>query len=122
MNQEVFFDRNQGNEIDTANELTNSHLLEPPSVILEERETQGERRRKSIFHNFQKHLITLIKKFIVLPIDDSDRLRFSDLALVLWAAFMKTRSFNKKILHMVFGLQESIKESGEFFKLAEEYP
>jgi len=27
-------------------------------------------------------------------------------ALKLWSAFLKTRSFKKKVLHMVFGLEE----------------
>lgn len=71
-----------------------------------------------MFHNFQKHLITLIKKFIVLTNDDADGLKINGLAIALWAAFMKTRSFNKKILHMIFGVQENLQESGEFSKLA----
>lgn len=34
LNQEVFFDRNQGNEVDDANELTNAHTIEPASAML----------------------------------------------------------------------------------------
>lgn len=41
LNQEVFFDPNHGNEVDTANELTNAHMLEPVSAMHEDRETQG---------------------------------------------------------------------------------
>jgi type II secretory pathway component PulF len=40
----------------------------------------------------------------------------------VWTAFKKTRSFNKKVLHMVFGVSETGKAEEEMRKLAQEYP
>lgn len=84
-------------------------------------ETPTAPRRKSIFHNFQKHLITLIKKFINLQ-DSNASTRLSPLALHLWDCFMKTRSFNKKMLHMVFGVFETAKSPSELPKLSQDFP
>lgn len=85
-------------------------------------ETQQANRKKSIFHNFQKHLITLIKKFIVLPLVTSAEGTGASLMVRVWTAFKKTRSFNKKVLHMVFGVCETGKAEEELRKLAHEYP
>lgn len=38
---------------------------------VEMKETEQKTRKKSIFHNFQKHLITLIKKFIRISKDET---------------------------------------------------
>lgn len=62
------------------------------------------RRKKSIFHNFQKHMITLLKNFIRFDDIMTEDGPSQQLAKEIWQAFKKTRCFNKKCLHLLFGV------------------
>jgi hypothetical protein len=56
-----------------------------------------------MFHNFQKHIITLLKKccrFGTSTFVDSERY---PVATALWQAFIKLKSSNKRVLNIVFG-------------------
>lgn len=70
-------------------------------------ETSKKTKRKSIFHNFQKHLITLLKKHFRIGVKTFEGREECQLAFALWHAFSKTKSYNKKILHIIFGIQEN---------------
>jgi hypothetical protein len=121
-NEEVLVHREEDKEdICGKKEQSRSDTLEYQLDSFPQHETPTAPRRKSIFHNFQKHLITLIKKFINFQNSNSSA-RLSPLALALWDCFMKTRSFNKKMLHMVFGVFETPKSPSELHKLSQEFP
>ena len=82
--------------------LVRPFLSETGSEVNSQGETQGPSRQKSPFHNFQKHLITVIKRTTRIEGSHEE----SSVVNQLWNAFRKTRSFNKKVLHMVFGVAE----------------
>lgn len=67
-----------------------------------------KKHKKSIFHNFQKHLISTIKKYMNFSKNRHSDLPESKVAFELWQGFMKTSSFNKRLLHIVFGVETDL--------------
>jgi len=49
-------------------------------------------------------MITLLKKFIHIDENTVENGPNKQLAQDIWLAFKKTRCFNKKCLHMIFGI------------------
>lgn len=80
-----------------------------------------QKKKKSIFHNFQKHLITLLKKYFRVGHKTVEGAEENQLAFQLWQAFIKTRSYNKKILHIIFGIQGTSQLQSELDSLAHEF-
>lgn len=78
--------------------------------------------KNSIFHNFQKHLITIIKKLVTI-----DELTFNGfgnhkLALDLWKTFLTSRSTSKKVFQITFGVSNTNRQLEELVKLGEMFP
>lgn len=73
-------------------------------------ESTPSKKQKSVFHNFQKHLITLIKKFIHLPKNSLVFEPFGPIAHNIWHQFMASGISNKKMLNLVFGSTEMNRE------------
>lgn len=63
-------------------------------------------KNKSIFHNFQKHVITLLKRIAIVKrvelLNEPSGLK----AYQLWKIFKISKDFTKKTLYMVFGVAE----------------
>lgn len=81
---------------------------------------EGKRGKKSIFHNFQKHLISTIKKYITFNKNSGDS-KEEGIAFELWQAFAKTNSYNKRLLHTVFGADTDNAREDFAHKLAQEF-
>jgi hypothetical protein len=77
-----------------------------------------DERKNSVFHNFQKHLITVIKRLVHFSKDSLGNHHLGQLAFSLWLAFCKTRSQSKKICHIIFGVPNPSKRQAELKKLA----
>jgi hypothetical protein len=61
-------------------------------------------KSRSVFHNFQKHLIALLKKIIRIKDVELARYHSGNIARDLWKIFMGMSSFSKKNLHIIFGV------------------
>ena len=85
-----------------------STILSNESVQEEAPKPQSPKKNKSIFHNFQKHLITLLKKHISIEANTFGDSELKDLALALFQAFRKSKLSNKRMLHIIFGLPATI--------------
>ena len=57
-----------------------------------------------MFHNFQKHIITLLKKIVYIRRADISHKLAGARALELWKIFREGRDFSKKSLYLVFGV------------------
>jgi hypothetical protein len=64
------------------------------------------KNQKSILHNFQKHLITFLKKFMHFHKNKLLNEPSGIIAHALWLNFLENGSFNKKVLKLVFGFAE----------------
>lgn len=62
-----------------------------------------QKKAKSAFHNFQKHLISLLRRFIHIRKDKIAGDETGVLADALWTIFIEAKAYNKKILNLVFG-------------------
>lgn len=78
--------------------------------------------KNSIFHNFQKHLITVIKKLIQINELTFEGFESSELAVELWQTFMRGRSQSKKIFQMIFGMTGQGRAQEELDKLTDMFP
>ena len=76
----------------------------------EERQGGVVGRKKSVFHNFQKHLITFVKKTMLVHLCDDIIRKVPELPRKIIKAFQKTRSYNKSTLHMLFGVGSAATE------------
>lgn len=61
-------------------------------------------KNRSTFHNFQKHLITLIKKVTNIKKTELSCLPFGGRAYDLWRLFLSLRTTSKKNLYIIFGI------------------
>ena len=62
------------------------------------------KRVKSSFHNFQKHLITIIRKFVSFSRSKLLSEEGGALAHALWSVFLEDSAANKRALHLAFGV------------------
>jgi hypothetical protein len=62
------------------------------------------RKTKSIFHNFQKHVLTLLKKIIIVKKSEFAHLPSGNRAYDLWKIFKGLGSSAKKNLYIIFGV------------------
>lgn len=60
-------------------------------------------RPKSIFHNFQKHLIVVLKKLVPIRKYELERCSEGGIAYKLWRIFIETPSYNKRVLQTILG-------------------
>jgi hypothetical protein len=65
---------------------------------------------KSIFHNYQKHLITLLKKIISISKNELVHVPFGSCAYSLWRVFLNYCVFSKQSLYIIFGIDEKDNE------------
>jgi hypothetical protein len=66
------------------------------------------KRDPSIFHNYQKHIITVLKKYCRFgPLTFSQN-QYGKAANSLWQVFLKMRTCSKKIFNIVFGFSASL--------------
>lgn len=77
--------------------LMGIHEIAEPSVL--------PMRGKSIFHNFQKHLLTLLKKTITIKKYELINVPFGIVAYDLWKVFLRCSVPSKKILFIIFGVE-----------------
>ena len=89
--------------------------------MTEEREEISSKRSPSIFHNFQKHIITLFKKhckfgYRSFPDEQNGKCAFS-----LWQTFLKMRTSSKKIFNIIFGFSQTIHLEANINLLAGEF-
>jgi hypothetical protein len=81
-----------------------SQVLELETTLREmPAESVEEGRRKSVFHNFQKHTITLLKKCCRFGTNTFKGLEHGQVAAALWQTFIKIKSCNKKVFNIIFG-------------------
>lgn len=101
---------------------TQELILTSPSESIQEEipTTQPQKKNKSIFHNFQKHLITLLKKHITMDSTTFGDSELKDLALALFQAFRKSKLSNKRMLHIIFGMPATHELEDELELLAAE--
>ncbi len=59
--------------------------------------------KNSIFHNFQKHLITIIKKLVSVNERTFGEQKNGKLARSIWNAFLRSKSKSKKVFQVIFG-------------------
>ena len=78
--------------------------------------------KNSIFHNFQKHLITIIKKLVHIGEDTFEGYDCGALARSLWEVFLKCKGQSKKIFHLIFGVASHSSTEHELAKLVEAFP
>ena len=78
--------------------------------------------KNSIFHNFQKHLITIIKKLVHISRDTFEGYECGPLAADLWAAFLSSKGQSKRIFHLIFGVASHTSTDLELRKLADAFP
>ena len=72
LNMDAFINRaDQDIEMESICGYSRTQTMKDQGKSEEMKETQQKGRKKSIFHNFQKHLITLIKKFIRISKDET---------------------------------------------------
>lgn len=72
LNLDAFIDRvEHDKEISAFGGYSQTETMKDEGTMEEMKETEQKKRKKSIFHNFQKHLITLIKKFIRITKDET---------------------------------------------------
>lgn len=76
---------------------------------------------KSILHNFQKHLITLLKKIAFIQRTDVVNQRAGVRAYDLWRLFKQQKDFSKKSLYLAFGVAEGSDDS-LILRLAQQIP
>jgi hypothetical protein len=62
-----------------------------------------EARKTSIFHNYQRNIIILLKKCCRFGSKSSIDMEYRPIATALWQAFIKIKSSNKRVFHIVFG-------------------
>lgn len=75
-----------------------------------------------MFHNFQKHFITLLKKYCsVTPKTFETELQYGKCACILWQTFLKMKTCSKKILNVIFGFSSSIHVETNLNLLAGEF-
>lgn len=100
------------------------HTLSNLSVENEDKIDPAEaqrRKNKSAFHNFQKHLLTLLKKVICIKKSELVQLPFGNRAYDLWRIFLSLKSSSKKNLYIIFGIAERENETN-LRKTAETIP
>ena len=74
-----------------------------------------------MFHNFQKHLITLFRNHLSIGPKASDFGAQRPVALSLWQAFNRAKSTNKRVLHIIFGMAPTLDYEEDLHKLASEF-
>lgn len=78
--------------------------------------------KNSIFHNFQKHLITIIKKLVNIHELTFHGYPNHHLAFDLWKTFLMCRSSSKKVFQITFGVCNTNRQQEELLKLGEMFP
>lgn len=78
--------------------------------------------KNSIFHNFQKHLITIIKKLVLIDDLTFNGFGSNKLAVDLWKTFLASRSTSKKVFQITFGVSNTSHPQEELVKLGEMFP
>ncbi len=70
--------------------------------VEEKEEMRKKKQNKSIFHNYQKHLVTTLKQKIT--VEELKEFDSEDLCLKeLWKGFTKAKIANRSLLLAVFG-------------------
>lgn len=78
--------------------------------------------KNSIFHNFQKHLITIIKKLVNIGEMTFYGYGNHKLAFNLWKTFLASRGTSKKVFQITFGVSNTTRREEELIKLGEMFP
>lgn len=63
------------------------------------------KREKSLFHNFQKHLVITLKKIVRIKAKPEDGL-VGKIAEEMWDIFLKSHLYTKTILHILYGAEQ----------------
>jgi hypothetical protein len=103
---------------DQSSRLGTSSVFVNESTQELHQETPVRRQELSVFHNFQKHLITLFKKQISIGDKNIRVSEHRDTVLALWKAFRKYKEANKKILYVIFGITSTIRMDEQLSSLA----
>jgi uncharacterized Fe-S cluster-containing MiaB family protein len=62
-------------------------------------------KNRSVFHNFQKHLITVLRKVVSIKKAELSQQPSGNRAIDLWKIFVNLRSSSKKSLYIIFGTE-----------------
>ena len=87
--------------LDSQNTLSSLPVRDSPP---QEKPLPGKAKNRSAFHNFQKHLITLIKKVTIIKKTELACLPFGGRAYDLWRLFLSLRTTSKRNLYIIFGI------------------
>jgi hypothetical protein len=87
--------------LDSQNTLSSLAVRDSPP---QEKSLPGKAKNRSAFHNFQKHLITLIKKVTIIKKTELACLPFGSRAYDLWRLFLSLRTTSKRNLYIIFGI------------------